>query len=258
MRRAPILLMALTLAGAPLAWAATEDPGPQGARISFAGKDAKLSGFLATPAGKGPHPAMVVIHEWWGLNDWIRDNTREMARRGYVALAVDLYRGQVAEDRDTAHELSRGLPSDRALADLKAAVAYVRGRDDVDGDRVGSIGWCFGGGHSLALSLAEPLQATVVCYGRLVLDPETLRSLAGPVLGVFGENDRGIPPDDVRQFEKSLGEAGVDADVALYEDVGHAFMNPGNERGYSEAAAGEAWKRIFGFLDEQLGKRRDD
>ena len=103
-----------------------------GSMVSYPSGSEKVSGYLATPAGSGRHPAIVVIHEWWGLNDWVKGRADEFAKQGYVALAVDLYRGKVAEDPDTAHQLMRGLPDDRALRDMKGAVAFLRARPDVD------------------------------------------------------------------------------------------------------------------------------
>jgi len=232
--------------------ASVESPGPDGAIIRFPGEGEELGGFLATPEGAGPYPTVVLIHEWWGLNDWVKDNARKLARLGYVALAVDLYRGRVADDRELAHELMRGLPRGRAVGDMRAAVDYLRGRPDVDSARIGAIGWCMGGGYSLALAMAEPIRAAVVCYGRPVVEPDPLRSIEGAVLGIFGADDRGIPASDVKSFQGALNKAGVSATISLYEDVGHAFMNPGNERGYSPQASERAWDEILAFLEQQL------
>ncbi len=115
----------------------------------MSGKDT-VSSILFIPAGKGPFPAIIVIHEWWGLNDWVKKNASELASRGYVTLGVDLYRGRVAADPELAHELMRGLPEDRAARDLVAASAYLKSRAEVNPRKIGSIGWCMGGGYSLA------------------------------------------------------------------------------------------------------------
>ncbi|MBI4461990.1 MAG: dienelactone hydrolase family protein, partial [Acidobacteria bacterium] len=112
--------------------------------VRYASGNETVTGFLARPEGDGPFPAIVVIHEWWGLNDQVKGEAKKLAEQGYVALAVDLYRGRVASESDEAHELSRGLPEDRAVRDLKAAVSYLRSHRDVRGDRIGSIGWCMG------------------------------------------------------------------------------------------------------------------
>src|SRR5512142_2416849 len=116
----------------------------------------KLTGYFALPAGKGPFPALIVIHEWWGLNDWVKEQAAKWADQGYAALAIDLYRGKVATTPDEAHELMRGVPEDRAKRDLRAAFDYLHSQKNVDGKRIGSIGWCMGGGYSLDTALAEP------------------------------------------------------------------------------------------------------
>jgi carboxymethylenebutenolidase len=124
--------------------------------VTFKSGDEEVKGFLAVPDGKGPHPGIVVIQEWWGLTDWIKDNAKRLADQGYVCLAPDLYRGKVASNPMQAGQLMRGMPQDRALRDLKAAVDVLAHRDDVDKERLGSIGWCMGGGLSLQLALQDP------------------------------------------------------------------------------------------------------
>src|SRR5262245_60245791 len=130
-----------------------------GSMVSFPSGSETISGYLATPDGAGKKPAVVVIHEWWGLNDWTKGKADGFAKQGYVALAVDFYRGKVTDDPDTAHQLMRGMPNDRAVRDMKAAVAYLRARPDVDGAKVASVGWCMGGGLSLDLAVNEPTLA---------------------------------------------------------------------------------------------------
>src|SRR6478672_3813145 len=127
-----------------------------GKSVSYKSGDETVQGTLYSPAGKGPFPALIVIHEWWGLNDWVKDQGSKFADQGYVALAVDLYRGKVADNPDLAHELMRGVPEDRASRDLHAAVEYLKSQSNVKKDRIGSIGWCMGGGYSLNVALAEP------------------------------------------------------------------------------------------------------
>ncbi len=109
-----------------------------------------------TPAGKGPFPALVVIHEWWGLNDWVKGQASKLADQGYVSLAIDLYRGKVATTPDMAHEIMRGVPEDRAKRDLHAAVEFLKSQPNVKKDRIGAIGWCMGGGYALDVALQEP------------------------------------------------------------------------------------------------------
>lgn len=212
-----------------------------------------LSGFLATPEKPGRYPALVVIHEWWGLTDWVKEETTKLAAQGYVALAVDLYRGKVATDPEEAHELMRGLAQDRAVSDLEAAFAYLSTRNDVDRNHIGSIGWCMGGGYSLQLAIHERrLAACVVNYGALPTDPNDIQQIIAPVLGNFGAEDRGITPDDVHAFEKSMQTLNRRIDFKIYDGAGHAFENSTNQAGYRPDAAADAWARTITFLGKAL------
>lgn len=225
----------------------------KGTKISFDSLGGKGSGYLVEPEGKGRHPGLIVIQEWWGLNDWVRDQAERYAKEGYVALAPDLYRGKIAKTPDEAHELMRGMPEDRAMADLKAAFRYLADRKDVDASRIGVIGWCMGGGFALDLALAEPkIAATVINYGHLATDPASIAKIHSPILGNFGAQDRGIPPADVRAFEAALKKDGKSSNIKIYEGAGHAFMNPNNKTGFVKQAADDAQARIDKFLRETL------
>ncbi len=209
-----------------------------------------VSGYLATPPGEGPFPALIVIHEWWGLNDWAKEKARELAAHGFLALAIDLYRGQVATTPDEAHEIMRGLPEDRAIRDLKSAFEYLRSRKDVRSGSIGSVGWCMGGGYSLAAATnIRELAACVICYGRLVTDSTVINQIHAPILGIFGEDDRGISPSSVHRFESVAGSLGKDVTVHIYPGAGHAFMNETNAGSYRAEAAKDAWNQIIRFLD---------
>ena len=226
----------------------------QGGMVNYPGGDDTLAAYVATPAEvDGPLPAVIVIHEWWGLNNWVRENADRFAGLGYVALAVDLYRGRSATDSGEAHELMRGLPELRAERDLRAAFAYLRGRDDVDPDRIGAIGWCMGGGYSLVAALSLPeLGSAVICYGRLSVDREAMSGVGASMLGIFGGEDRGISVESVRAFEQTMRDLGKEIEVHVYAGSGHAFMNPGNERGYNPEDATTAWAEIDAFLKRTL------
>ena len=197
----------------------------------------------------------MVIHEWWGLNDWVKEQAAELAGEGYVTLAIDLYRGKVATTPDEAHEIMRGVPEDRAARDLHAAVAFLKSQPDVKKDRIGSIGWCMGGGYSLDLALQEPtLAAAVINYGHLASDADSLRKIHASVLGIFGGLDRGIPVDDVKKFEQALKQQGNKVEIVIYPDAGHAFENPNNKAGYRADDAADAWRRTTAFLAATLKK----
>ncbi|MEP6993438.1 MAG: dienelactone hydrolase family protein [Acidobacteriota bacterium] len=224
-----------------------------GTMVSYPSGSETVSGYLAAPEGAGKKPAIVVIHEWWGLNDFAKAKADGFAKQGYVALAVDLYRGKVADNADVAHQLMRGLPEDRAVRDLKAVVAYLRARPDVDGKRIASIGWCMGGGYSLALALAEPtLAGAVIDYGHLVTDPQTIAGLKVPLLGNFGGQDQGIPPADVRAFAEAGKKAGANVDFKIYPDAGHGFASAKDPAVFRPDDARDADARTNAFLARVL------
>lgn len=213
-----------------------------------------LTGFLAMPEDAiEPLPGLIVIHEWWGLNDNIRAMTRRLAAEGYVALAVDLYGGRVAEDTDGAQALMAEVVGDPDVvrANLRQAYDYL--------DRyafapsVGSIGWCLGGGWSLqtALMLPDQLDAMVMYYGRVIVDEERLEPLRMPILGHFGAQDASIPILDVQNFRNLLMSQGKQADIYIYSGADHAFANPSGGN-YSPVAATESWDRTVEFLNANL------
>ena len=229
--------------------------GADGKSVSYKSGDETVQGMLYTPAGKGPFPALIVIHEWWGLNDWVKEQASKLADQGYVALAVDLYRGKVATTPEMAHEIMRGVPEDRARRDLHSAFEFLASQPNVKKDRIGSIGWCMGGGYSLDVALDEPtLAATVINYGHLATDTDALKKINAPIMGLFGAQDQGIPPADVHKFEQTMKQLGKKIDVKIYDDAGHAFENPNNKTGYRAEDAADAWKRTIDFLAMTLQK----
>src|SRR5579864_6443707 len=241
MKRILALIAVLTLAAST--WAA------DGKTVSYKSGDETVQGVLYMPSGKGPFPALIVIHEWWGLNDWVKEQASKLSEQGYVALALDLYRGKVATTPDMAHEIMRGVPEDRAKRDLHAAVGFLKSQPNVKKDRIGAIGWCMGGGYALDVALQEPdLAALVINYGHLATDSEALKKINANILGIFGGQDRGIPPDDVHKFEQQLKQLGKKVEIKIYDDAGHAFENPNNKDGYRAADAADAWKRTVDFL----------
>ena len=221
--------------------------------VSYKSGDETVNALLYTPPGKGPFPAIVVIHEWWGLNDWVKEEASKLADQGYAALAIDLYRGKVATTPDEAHEIMRGLPQDRAIRDLLAATTYLRAQKNIDPKRVGSIGWCMGGGYSLDLALNDPkLKATVINYGHLATDDASLKKINAAILGIFGGQDKGIPVADVNKFESQLKALGKTVEIHIFPDAGHAFENPNNKQGYRAEDAAQAWKLTVDFLAKNL------
>lgn len=244
-----LFLSVLLLASCALSFAATSKD------VSYKSGDETVHAILYTPEGQGPFPGIVVIHEWWGLNDWVKEQAAKLADQGYVALAIDLYRGKVADNPDLAHELMRGLPEDRAKRDLHAAVEFLKSQPNVKSDRLAAIGWCMGGGYSLDVALQEPtLAADVINYGRLATDPAALKQIHAPILGLFGAQDQGITPADVQKFQAQMKQLGKNVEIKIYPDAGHGFENPNNKTGYRPDDTADAWKLTVAFLASNLKK----
>src|SRR5437868_11379369 len=214
-----------------------------------------VHGIVYTPAGKGPFPGIIVIHEWWGLNDWVKEQASKLADQGYVTLAIDLYRGKVATTPNEAHEIMRGVPEDRAKRDLHAAFEFLKSQANVKKDRIASIGWCMGGGYSLDVALQEPtLAADVINYGHLAVDENSLKKINSPILGIFGGKDRGIPVEDVKKFEQILKQLGKKVEIVIYPEAVHGFENPNNKEVYRPQDVADARKRSVDFLASTLKK----
>ncbi|MBI2660576.1 dienelactone hydrolase family protein [Candidatus Woesearchaeota archaeon] len=211
------------------------------------------TGFLAMPKADGKYPAVVMIHEWWGLNDNIKEMARSLAAEGYVVLAVDLYNGKVGKNSTEAGQLAGAVRSNpaKAIENMKSAVQYLKDLDNVDDNRVASMGWCFGGAMSLQLALNEKLVATVIYYGSLETNATKLSVIKWPVLGIFGDKDTSIPVESVRKFEAALNELGIKNEIHVYPNVGHAFANPSGMN-YAPNETKDAWKKTVEFLDRNL------
>jgi carboxymethylenebutenolidase len=199
-------------------------------------------------------PAVIMIDENRGLNDNIKDTADILAKQGYVVLAVDLFQGQVTADPNRARELSSSVRNnpDIAIENMQSAVRYLTSLENVNGSRIASLGWCFGGAQSLQLALnseEHSLAATVIYYGNLVNDTQALSKIKWPVLGIFGDQDQSIPVDSVKQFEQALNEIGVINEIYIYPGVGHAFANPSGDN-YAPKETANAWKKTLAFLDK--------
>lgn len=201
-------------------------------------------------------PAVVMIHEWWGLNDHIKDMAEELANEGYVVLAADLYNGEVAADPNRARELSSSVREnpEEAISNLQSAVQYLASLPNVNSSRIASLGWCFGGGQSLQLAVnseQNPLAATVIYYGNLVNDTNQLSKINWPVLGIFGDQDQSIPVESVNAFEQAINETGITNEIYLYSGVGHAFANPSGDN-YAPEETVDAWEKTLAFLKKYV------
>ncbi len=221
--------------------------------VSYPSGSDTVSGYMAMPKNGGKHPALIVIHEWWGLRDWIRQDARDLARHGYVALAIDLYRGKITDNPQEAYKLMMSVPRERAITDLKAAFSYLARMKGVNPSKIGSIGWCMGGSYSyIAATHLRKLAACVINYGNVGTTKEEVEPIDCPVLCNFAELDRTYTMKMGRAFEAAMKAGGKSIEFHEYAGVNHAFMNPNDLGIYDKAQAKLAWKRIYSFLDRQL------
>jgi carboxymethylenebutenolidase len=228
-------------------------------RVKAAADSLQMIG-LKTPSGrdvagafglpeKNPAGAVLMVHEWWGLNDQIKAVATELQKAGFIVLAADLYGGKVASNPNDAQTYMNGVDPKAAEETLAAWIDYLRGRKETN-SKIGTIGWCFGGGWSLRASLVRPVEATVIYYGKVDLKPEELKPLKGPVLGQFANRDQWINTAMVNGFEAALKADGKTAEINRY-DADHAFANPTGQN-YDAADAQVAWDRTMAFLRANL------
>jgi carboxymethylenebutenolidase len=206
-------------------------------------------------------PAVVLVHEWWGLDGLTKDTADLLARQGYVVFAPDLYNGEVTTDQNRARELSsfvRDNPK-QAITNLQSAVQYLASLPYVDSSKIASLGWAFGAGQSLQLALNSkdnPLAATVLYYGQVENDRELLSKIDWPVLGIFGAEDRSLPVQSIYQFGEALNDTGVTNELYIYPGVSHGFANPSYEN-YAPAETADAWRKTLVFLDKYVSGKDD-
>lgn len=207
-------------------------------------------GYFAQPKVSGDYPGIVMIHENRGLRPEIKTMAVQLAREGYMVLAVDLFEGQVLETQDEARAVTQNFDQQKGVENMRAAVAFLKERGAT---KIASLGWCFGGRQSLALGTSgEQLDATIVYYGGGM--PTTTSALAPikwPVLGIFGDADQAIPVSMVNDFENSLNTLGIENEIYIYPGVGHAFANPSGMN-YAPNETKDAWKKTVAFLEKHL------
>lgn len=224
-----------------------------GEMVNFSSNGTESRGYLAIPEG-GNGPGVVVIQEWWGLVDHIKDVCDRFAAEGFVALAPDLYHGQVAQSPDEAGKLMMALRIDEAERDLGGAIEYLLAHDAAIGRKVGTVGFCMGGALSLyAATKNSKVGACVVFYGGHPNVKPDLPNLQAPVLGIYGERDRSVTPERVHELEHELKELGKSIEVHIYPAADHAFFNDQRSEVYNAEAAADAWQRVVEFLRRHLG-----
>ncbi|MCS6818211.1 MAG: dienelactone hydrolase family protein [Blastocatellia bacterium] len=222
-----------------------------GQMVEFTANGKTASGYLSLPAEKGP--GVVVIQEWWGLVDHIKDVCDRFAAAGYVALAPDLYHGQTTKSPDEAGKLMMALRIDEAEKELRGAIQYLLAHPSVEPKKVGTIGFCMGGALSLYAACENPqVSACVVFYGGHPNVKPKLEKLHAPVLGIYAERDQFVTPESVRQLEAQLKQLGKTVEFHIYPGVDHAFFNDTRPEVYNREAAEDAWRRTLEFFGKYL------
>jgi len=231
-------------------------PPPSGQTAKYLPGDTLTRGYLAVPAGKGPFPALIMIHEWDGVNDRDRQVADMFAAHGYVTLLADLYQGKTGSNQQENVALMNDARAhlDRVVGNLDGAQKFLRARPDVSG-KVGVMGWCFGGGIALSYALGgAEHQATAIFYGRLVNDPAQLARIHHPIYGTFAGQDKSITPAMVARFRTVLDSLGITNDIHVYDPVQHGFwLWVDRDAATNTAPATDAWQRLVKYLHDNLG-----
>lgn len=230
----------------------TTEAGLVAGMVEYAGADGEmLTGYWARPEGDGPWPAVIVLQEWWGLNEHIMDVTRRIANEGYVALAPDLYKGQIATEPDQARKLVMELDMPTAVVEIGNAIDHLLMQEFVAGDKAGMVGFCMGGRLALMTALVNENLGVVAPFYGTPLTPEEAATVKAPVLGLYGAEDGGIPVDGVLAMGEALTAAGIDNEIQVYDGAPHAFFNDTRES-YRPEAAADAWQRLLTWFDQYL------
>ena len=223
-----------------------------GSMVKFSSNGGEVEGYLAVPE-KGNGPGVVVIQEWWGLVDHIKNVCDRFAAAGYVALAPDLYHGRIARSPDEAGKLMMALRIGETEKDLRGAIQFLLAHETSTGSKVGIIGFCMGGALSLYAATKNPhVGACVVFYGGHPNVKPDLPNLQAPLLGIYAERDSSVTPESVRELERQLKALGKSVEVHIYPDADHAFFNDERPEVYNEKAAADAWQRVLEFFAKHL------
>lgn len=224
-----------------------------GEMIKYTSNGGQTPGYLALPAGTGQSPGVIVLQEWWGLVPHIKRVADRFADVGFVAFAPDLYHGRQTKSPDEAGKLMMALNIEQAEKDLRGAVEYLTNHERVQGKGVGTVGFCMGGVLSLFAAASNPqVGACVIFYGIHPKVNPPLENLRAPVLGLYAERDKSVPPESVRELESRLKGLGKDVEMHIYPDTDHAFFNDERPEVYNPEAAADAWRRATGFFRQHL------
>lgn len=220
--------------------------------VTYPANGVEGMGYLARPDDKAPHPGVVVIQEWWGLDEHIRDVTRRVASEGFIAVAPDLYHGEFAQEPDEARKLAMHMNREQAMKDVSGALHYLLAIPEVSPKKAGCIGFCMGGSLTLALAVAAPeVAAAAPFYAGMQPPPDQLALIQAEIFAAFGADDGGIPIENVRKFEDALASHGKRAEVKVYEGAPHSFFND-TRPSYRAEAAADAWERSLALFRRVL------
>ena len=222
--------------------------------VTYSAPSGQVQAYLSRPDTREPRPGLVVVQEWWGLDEHIKDITRRFAAEGYVALAPDLYHGTVTAEPDEAQKLMMALDKPRAVQEVAAGVRWLRGQPACRGQKLATIGYCMGGALSLAaaIELGGELDACVIYYGRNPDPIDQVQRVQCPVLGIYGEADQGVPPAEVERLAQAMQRHGKSFQHHIYPGAPHAFFNDTRPQVYRAEAARDAWQKTLAFFAQHL------
>jgi carboxymethylenebutenolidase len=221
--------------------------------VEFPANGETGQGFLVAPEGEGPFPGVIVVQEWWGLDDHIKDVTQRFAQEGFIALAPDLFHGKVTKEPGEAQRLMMSLNMGQATRELTKAADYLASRPEVGGRGIGAIGFCMGGGLALNLACESPqIKAVAPFYGSNPTPIDKVQNLGGPLFAAYAENDNFAGESVRRQLEEALKQCGVTHDVKVYPGTEHAFFNDTRAEVYNREAAEDAWQRALSLFRDNL------
>ncbi|MFN0084262.1 MAG: dienelactone hydrolase family protein [Blastocatellia bacterium] len=221
-------------------------------RTTFGAPGSEVGVFCARPARGGKAPAVIIVHEWWGLNPHIEDIAARFAREGFIAVAADLYSGRTTRDPKEAAELMGALKPETGLAALKVVLEHLRAMPEVTS--VGVTGFCMGGTYALLLGCHEKIEASAPFYGDVPADTALIGNLSCPVLFIGGEKDQWITVEKMNRLDEALNQYGMEGEVRIYKDADHAFFNDTRPEVYNKADAEDAWRRVIEFFNRRLRK----
>jgi carboxymethylenebutenolidase len=219
-------------------------------RETFEGDGLKVEAFVARPDGVEKAPAIIIVHEWWGLTRHIEDIAQRFAEEGFIAVAADLFQGKTTKDAKEASQLMGALKQEDGLARLQLVLKSLRATPEASG--VGVIGFCMGGTYALLLACNAKVDASAPFYGDIPADTKTIGALSCPVLFIGAEKDQWITVEKMNRLDAALKQYGKEGEVRIYKGADHAFFNDTRPEVYSRADAEDAWERVIEFFNQHL------